>query len=72
MTQCDRILSYLQEGHGITALEAVKKFGCMRLASRIHDLRDRGNQIHKKMIAVKNRDGDTIYVAEYTLEEDKA
>lgn len=33
------ILRHLQKGKSITAIEALKKFDCFRLASRIHDLR---------------------------------
>ena len=38
-SQNKRILAYLMEGHRITSLEALKLFGCMRLASRISDIR---------------------------------
>lgn len=44
-SQCARILDYLKKGLTLTSLEALRLFGCMRLASRIHDLRDRGNNI---------------------------
>ena len=36
---CKRILAYLLNGSRITSLEALRLFGCMRLASRISDLR---------------------------------
>jgi hypothetical protein len=39
MSQADEILQYLSQGHTITPLEALDKFGCFRLAARIHDLR---------------------------------
>ena len=38
-SQNKRIFTYLMEGHRITSLEALKLFGCMRLASRISDIR---------------------------------
>ena len=38
-SQNKRIFAYLMEGHRITSLEAMKLFGCMRLASRISDIR---------------------------------
>ena len=37
-SQNKRIFAYLMEGHRITSLEALKLFGCMRLASRISDI----------------------------------
>lgn len=40
MTQNEMILKYLQEGHSLTALEALEKFGCFRLASRINDIKN--------------------------------
>lgn len=41
MSQNARILHYLLEyPSGLTALEALNKFGCFRLASRIHDIKD--------------------------------
>ncbi len=38
-SQNAQIAAYLQQGHSITAMEALAKFKCMRLASRISDLR---------------------------------
>ena len=51
-TQCELILAYLQDGNTLTSLEALKLFGCMRLASRIHDLRDKGYDIKNERIQV--------------------
>ena len=41
-----QVLNYLQEGKTITSLEALDKFGCMRLASRINELRYEGHDIN--------------------------
>ena len=38
-SQNQRILSYLQDGYSITAMSALKKFGCLRLAARVANLR---------------------------------
>lgn len=38
-SQNKRILAYLQKGNRLTQLEALYKFGCFRLTSRIADLR---------------------------------
>ena len=46
MNQCDSIRNYLEEKGSITPLEALKEFGCMRLAARIKDLERHGKQIH--------------------------
>ena len=44
-SQCKMIKDWLEKGNTLTALEALDMFGCFRLASRIHDLRDRGINI---------------------------
>ena len=40
-SQNKRIAEYLQQGHSITAIEALDLFGCFRLASRITDLKQK-------------------------------
>ena len=44
-SQCDMIIAWLQKGYSITQLDALNMFGCFRLASRVHDLRERGYNI---------------------------
>lgn len=44
-SQCDMIIAWLQKGYSLTQLEALNRFSCFRLASRIHDLRERGYNI---------------------------
>ena len=44
-TQCQRIAEWLEQGNSLTQMEALNKFQCFRLASRINDLRNRGMQI---------------------------
>lgn len=53
-SQNAKIAAYLLNGKSITSLEALKKFGCLRLASRIHDLRTRGYDIIVEKITLKN------------------
>lgn len=70
MSQCEKILKYLRtHKRGITALIAMEKFGIMRLASRIHDLREMGYKIMTSTVEVKNRYGDICRVANYKLVE---
>ena len=45
MSQNQAILAYLQAGHGITALEALQEFQCLRLAARVSDLKEDGHEI---------------------------
>ena len=41
-TQNSRILQHLLDGHSITPIEALDKFGCFRLGARIFELRKQG------------------------------
>jgi hypothetical protein len=52
----------------ITSLQAVS-LGCMRLASRIHDLKRMGYTIRKRFAKAENRYGETVYYAEYYMED---
>lgn len=63
-SQNAKIKVWLQAGRKLTSLEALNLFGCMRLASRIHDLRERGLNIHKERIQVPSGK----YVTQYSLE----
>lgn len=62
-SQNAKILSWLENGNKITSLEALQLFGCFRLASRVHDLRERGHNITKEMIIQPNGKR----VAQYSL-----
>lgn len=67
MTQCERILDYIAEQGSITQLDALREFGCMRLASRISDLKRQGIPIKRTMESAKNRYGEPISYARYTI-----
>lgn len=54
-SQNSRIANYLIAGNTLTALEALDKFGCIRLPSRINDLRNRGMNILTEMIEVNGK-----------------
>ena len=44
-SQAKQILNHLQTGKTLSSLQALKLFSCMRLASRINDLRKVGHDI---------------------------
>ena len=44
MSQNNQILNHLQNAP-ITSLEALKLYGCLRLAGRIYDLKQKGHDI---------------------------
>lgn len=69
MTQTEKIMNHLQVCGTITAGEALTEYGIMRLASRISDLKKSGVPIRKRMVKAKNRFGDSVAYAEYSLED---
>lgn len=70
-TQTDAILDYLDHFGSITQMQALSDLGIMRLASRIHDLREMGHPIKKRMIESKNRYGEHVAFAEYYMEREE-
>jgi len=69
MTQNDEILIDLQRGDRITQMDALMHYGCMRLASRINDLRKKGYPIKTNMKTINCRNGKIANVAEYSMEQ---
>lgn len=67
MTQTEKILSYIEENGSITPLDALREFGCMRLASRMCDLKRDGYTVCKTMETTKNRYGEPVRYARYTI-----
>lgn len=67
-SQCRAILTDLKKGDRITALDALNRYGCMRLGARIYDLKRQGHEINSAMTTVKTRNGDTARVAVYSME----
>ena len=70
MTQEEKILRHLQMYGSITPIEALSEYSCMRLASRISDLKRCGYPIAKEMQTSKNRLGEPVRYAKYTLAEE--
>lgn len=70
ITQCDRIIEYMKKHGSITQLEAYLDIGCWRLASRISDLKNQGYPIKREMETVKNRYGEKVLIARYSLAEE--
>ena len=67
-SQCNEILNHLQTRGPINPVDALFRYGCMRLGARIWDLRHiYGAVIDTKMKKVINEDGTPSVVAEYRL-----
>ena len=54
MSQTKSILEYLKQGNSITALEALNSFQCMRLASRINDIKNMGYEVCSQMVEISS------------------
>lgn len=66
MTQCEKIVKYMDDFGSITTMEAFTELGITRLASRIHDISRNGMSIAKKMESGKNRYGETVHYMRYS------
>lgn len=69
LTQCDLILQHLKSYGSITSLEAMQKYGVMRLASRISDLRRLGYAFATTKENGKNPNGEKTSYTRYSLRE---
>lgn len=67
MTQVEKIKRYMLENGSITAVDAMREFGCMRLAARIDEMIKGGENIRKTMVADRNRYGEPVHYARYSL-----
>jgi len=64
MSQEQLTLEAIQKGE-LTAIDALKKFGCFRLAARIHKLRQKGHDITSTLKIIRNK-----RIAVYSLEKE--
>ena len=61
MSQEQQILNHLKKGLTIDPIIALRRYRCLRLAARIHDLRAKGHQIKTEM----EKDGDKTWAVYY-------
>jgi len=67
MTQAEKILRHLNDHGSITALDALREYGCMRLGARIWDLKREGHDIRTTFETSRNRYGEKVTFARYTM-----
>lgn len=67
MTENDRVLKYLKDGHRLTCAKAIRLGITYNLRSRISNLIDYGVGIDKSWKTVKKVNGDQATVREYRL-----
>lgn len=65
MTQCERILQYMNDFGSISSMQAFSDLGVTRLASRIHDLKQMGIEIESETKTAKNRYGESTHYSVY-------
>ena len=70
MTQCEKVLKYMKDFGSINPQQAMADLGVMRLGARIYDLKRGGVKIKRRMVSGKNRYGDAVSFAEYSLMEE--
>ncbi len=67
MSQQKRILNYLKQGNELTRLNCWEQLGILEAPARISELRAEGHNIHTEMITVRNRYGEKVRIAKWTL-----
>ena len=67
LTQCERILRHMKDYGSIDPMVAIKEYGCMRLTSRIHDLKGQGYNIVAERTKGKNRYNEPTSYCTYRL-----
>jgi len=65
VTQIDRIIMWIDRHGSITALDAMREFGVMRLASRINDMRADGMEIESTLETGLNSFGEKVKYSRY-------
>jgi len=70
-TQNEAVMEYMTEHGSITAMQAMKDLGVMRLASRIWDLNNSGQNIECDHVRAATRYGTVTYIAKYRLKDDR-
>lgn len=65
--QEQRILKYIEDHGSITALDAMRDIGVMRLSSRISEMRRKGINIQQRKEQTENRYGERCNIVRYWL-----
>lgn len=70
MTQCERILAYLDEHGSITRMEGMSKLHIANFTARVSDLRRDGVALDAEQVVKKHRDGTVVRYARYRRASD--
>lgn len=69
MSDKAKILKHLQEKGSITPMEALEQYGCYRLGARVWDLRRDGHDISTTIVEGRDRNGEPMKFARYSLNQ---
>ena len=61
------MLDHMEHYGSISTMEAVRKYNILRPASRVHDLKAKGYDIHTEIVYRKTRNGSHTHYAVYSL-----
>ncbi|MBU1096865.1 MAG: helix-turn-helix domain-containing protein [Bacteroidetes bacterium] len=69
MSQEQEILDYMLSGNKISPLEALNKFGCLRLGARIYDLQKKYKNlvIETKLVTRNNKKFSEYWIDKFPL-----
>lgn len=70
MTQCERILDYIDQHGSITRAEAMSECGIANFTARISELRQRGVKLDVETVTQKNRYGESVRFNRYRRASD--
>ena len=70
MTQCERILAYIDQHGSITRAEAMSECGIANFTARISELRQQGVKLDVKTVSQKNRYGEAVRFNRYRRASD--
>lgn len=62
MTQCERVLKYMEDFGSINLMQDMKDLGVMRLGARIFDMKKAGHKITRRTVTGRNRYGAPVIV----------
>lgn len=71
MTQTEILIDLMKQGWVSPAM-ALAGAGCMRLAARVHDIKQMGYKVISRIVKRKNRWNRTITYKEYRIKEEAA
>lgn len=67
MTQCERIMDYLETHESISPMEAWNELGITKLATKVSLMIRAGVKIHKEKVHKLNRFGEPVWYMQYSL-----